>query len=98
LSDARVARGCYLSERAVGHSRIRISELRVVQEVEELRAIFQPVPFTESEGLVRREIDVNVPGPINVLRPTLPKVLLAGVVKALVVNHCASLAAVDPLV
>jgi len=30
---------------------------------------------------------LKVAGPINVLRPTLPKVLFAGVVKALVVNH-----------
>src|SRR3954451_3214614 len=38
----------------------------------------------------------TVPGPIKMLRPAFPKVLGAGILKQLVSNHCATLAACEP--
>ena len=59
MNDAGIAGGRNLAERAVGHRRIRVVELRVVKKIEEFRAIFQSIALAEVKGLVRRKIDVE---------------------------------------
>ena len=62
LQNSRVSRRSDLSKRTVGQGCIRIVELRVVQEVEELRAELQIDPLGQREHLMGREIDIESAG------------------------------------